>query len=104
MKTVYVYLKFTDNGYRNSILYWCNSEPPAEWLIKELKMENENPKYNIWFTTLENIGEAGFDLISIYPYRKAFNSTMISRIENFYIFKREETEETYLSHQGNSGD
>ena len=107
MKTVYVYLKFTDYGDQKTTLYWRNNEEPSEWLIKELKMKKTDSRYNNWETTLSNIGEAGFDLISVYPYRKAIKSNITyssSSIENIYIFKREETVETYLSHQGSSVD
>lgn len=41
-------------------------------------------------TSLQNIGEAGFDLVSVTPYQKntkngQFGST--TKIENIYIFK-----------------
>lgn len=52
-------------------------------------------------TSLQNIGEAGFDLVSVAPYQKntksgQFGST--TKIENIYIFKRrDELETTDLS-------
>lgn len=54
-----------------------------------------------WETSLQNIGEAGFDLVSVTPYQKntksgQFGST--TKIENIYIFKRrDELETTDLS-------
>ena len=57
--------------------------------------------YGGWEASLQNIGEAGFDLVSVTPYQKntrggQFGS--MTKIENIYIFKRrDELETTDLS-------
>lgn len=99
MDFVYVYVKLTDKANKGSALYWCDRKDPEDWLAKDLRMSKNS--LGEWETSLQNIGEAGFDLVSVTPYQKntrngEFRST--TEIENLYIFKRrDELETTDLS-------
>lgn len=99
MDFVYVYIKLTDKANKGSALYWCDPKDPEDWLAKDLRMSKNSS--GEWETSLQNIGEAGFDLVSVTPYQEntksgQFGST--TKIENIYIFKRrDELETTDLS-------
>lgn len=94
-----MYVKLTDKANKSSILYWCDPKDPEDRLAKDLRMSKNSS--GEWETSLQNIGEAGFDLVSVTSYQKntksgQFGST--TKIENIYIFKRrDELETTDLS-------
>ena len=95
MDFVYVYLKLTDKANKGSALYWCDPKDPEDWLAKDLRMSKN--RLGEWETSLQNVGEAGFDLVSVTPHQKntksgQFGST--TKIENIYIFKRRDKLET----------
>ena len=99
MNFVYVYVKLTDKANKGSVLYWCDLKDPEDWLAKDLRMSKNSS--GEWETSLQNIGEAGFELVSVNPYQEntksgQFGST--TKIESIYIFKRrDELETTDLS-------
>lgn len=88
----YVYVKLTDNGYKSSTLYWCDDKDPEQWLINDLKLSKNNSSEE-WETSLQNVGEAGFDLVCVTSCQEHAKNAQFSsstRIENIYIFKRKD--------------
>ena len=78
-----MYVKLMDKTNKGSALYWCDPKDPEDWLAKDLRMSKNS--YGGWETYLQNIGEVGFDLVSVNPYQKntksgQFGST--TKIEN----------------------
>lgn len=92
MNFVYVYVRLTDKAINGSKLYWSDYNDPEGWLIHELKM-SKNSLSGVWETTLQNLGDAGFDLVNIFPHRHENNGRLV-KIENVYIFKRKDEIET----------
>lgn len=94
-----MYVKLTDKANKGSALYWCDPKDLEDWLAKDLRMSKNSS--GEWETYLQNIGEVGFDLVSVTPYQKNTKSGQfgsMTKIENIYIFKRrDELETTDLS-------
>ena len=92
MNFVYVYVKLTDKAINGSTLYWSDYNDPEDWLIHKLKM-TKNSSSGKWETTLQNLGDAGFDLVNVSPHQQESNGRFV-KIENSYIFKRKDEIET----------
>lgn len=96
----YRYIEFTDKtavsakGRKNGRLY-CTGKPSPE-IVAELDLEVVNAGYDgsitNYATTLQNMGEKGWELQFVTPCGVNFarRDSMAGPIENSYIFKKTE--------------
>ena len=90
----YSYVKLTDKGLSGRTLYWEGYGEPDQTAIDTLKLTNPLSGYNGehlgWQTTLQVMGELGFDLVAVVP-QKHMKSLEGFKIWNSYIFKKAES-------------
>ena len=88
----YFYVKLTDEGKMGQLLFWEAPGEPDQATIDALKLiEQESYGQHLgWQTTLQTMGEQGFDLVTVVPQKhKRPNGDVIW---NSYIFRRAESD------------
>lgn len=81
----YRYVEFTDGGERPTVkrgrLYIVAEKP--ENYLEEFSLNKQG-----YYTTLENIGLLGWELVSVTPCGN-FGDNQLKMLQNAYIFKKE---------------
>ena len=88
----YRYVEFVDGFWGSSVKtgeIWLNSKEPEKY-IEELSLQKSAAGYGGtgYFTTLEHMGELGWELVFVTPCG-SFMENSHKMLQNAYIFKKE---------------
>ena len=87
MNKKYIYIKLVDKGTDSQTLYCKGYETLDEAIATELKMK-KNSETRITSTSLQDLGNAGYELVNVSPFKTKQKFGNSLDIENSYIFRK----------------